>query len=249
MPWKRSNTRPLNAAKRKPYVRRRRWRKPRVPRSRVPRMDIYNFTREVEQSIDLYTPEPTPPFPQPFDLVATTDGGVVGNLNFTIADLPNYQEFTTGLFKQYRLNAVKMTILTSANTSQSGEGAATLGTPALNVALMGQVMPNRTGIAMGSGNTLQDWNQVQAKKRFTMYKKKDFYFKLNQLSYTQERGGTLTGYAVQRPQWHDCTETAIDHFGINLRFDSVSGQSLGSSQVFPVIKVIFKYYLQLKGVK
>jgi len=215
----------------------------------VPRMDVYNFNREVEQSIDLYNPEPTPPFPAPFDLVHTADGGVVGNLNFTIADLPNYTEFTTGLFKQYRLNAVKMTIFTSANASQSGEGAAPLGSPSLNVALLGQVMYNKTGIAMGSGNTLQDWNQVQAKKRFSMYKKKSFYFKLNQLNYTQERGGTLTGYGVQKPQWHDCTETAIDHFGINLRFDAVSGQSLASSQVFPHCKIIFKYYFQLKGVK
>jgi hypothetical protein len=238
----------------KPYrhIRRKRnWkRKPRFSKSLVPTMKIHNFKREVEQSIDLYNPEGPPPgFAAPFELVHTADGGVVGNLSFTIADLPNYTEFTTGLFKQYRMNAVKMTIITSANTSQSGEGAAPLGNPALNVALLGQTMYNRTGSAMGSGNTIADWNQVQAKKRFTLYKKKDFYFKLNQLNYTQERGGTLTGYGVQRPQWHDVTETAIDHFGINLRFDAVSGQSLASSQVFPVCKIIFTYYLQLRGVK
>lgn len=236
--------------------RRRNWKKKGAVRAakyplirRMPRMDVYNFTREVEQSIDLYTPEPTPPFPQPFDLVATADGGVVGNLNFTLADLPNYTEFTTGLFKQYRLNAVKMTIYTSSNVAQTGQGATPAGGIALNTAILGQVMYNKTGIAMGSGNLKEDWNQVQAKKRFSLYKHKSFYFKLNQLNYTQERGGTLTGYGVQRPQWHDVTETAIDHFGINLRFDATSGQSLASSQVFPVCKIIFKYYIQMKGVK
>lgn len=215
----------------------------------LPRQDVYNFSRECEQTIDLYDPEPTPPHPQPFDLVATADGGVVGNLNFTIADLPNNGEFTTGLFKMYRLNAIKMTILTSANTSQSGSGNAPAGSAGLNTAICGQMTYNKTGVAMGSGNTKLDWNQVQSKQRFNLYKKKSFYFKLNQLAYTAERGGTLTGYGVTRPKWHDVAETAIDHFGINLRFDAISGQPLSSAGVFPACKVIFKYYFQMKGVK
>lgn len=233
--------------------RKRNWK--RYPKSKaklnkwLPRMDVFNFSREVEQSIDLYTPEPTPPFPAPFELVHTADGGVAGNLSFTIADLPNYTEFTNGLFKQYRMNAVKMTIYTSSNVAQTGQGATPAGGIALNTAILGQVQYNKTGIAMGAGNLKEDWNQVQAKKRFTLYNKKSFYFKLNQLNYTQERGGTLTGYGVQRPQWHDVTETAIDHFGISLRFDATSGQSLASAQVFPVCKIIFKYYFQMKGVK
>ena len=205
--------------------------------------------RECEQTIDLYDPEPTPPHPQPFDLVATADGGVVGNLNFTIADLPNHGEFTTGLFKMYRLNAVKMTIYTSSNVSQSGAPNTAMIPNPNDTAIIGQVTYNKTGVSMSSGNTKLDWNQVQAKKRFQLYKKKSFYFKLNQLAYTQERGGTLTGYGVTRPKWHDVAETAIDHFGINLRFDAVSGVPLSSDQIFPKCKIIFKYYFQLKGVK
>lgn len=212
----------------------------------LPSQKVYNFVRECEQTIDLYNPEPTPPHPQPFDLVATADGGVVGNLNFTIADLPNHGEFTTGLFKMYRLNAIKMTIYTSANAIPTVLPGNTGGQ---GVGIMGQVTYNKTGVAMSTGNTKLDWNQVQSKKRFVLYNKKSFYFKLNQLAYTQERGGTLTGYGVTRPKWHDVSETAIDHFGINLRFDSIADLPLSSVGAFPACKIVFRYYFQMKGVK
>lgn len=203
--------------------------------------------RECEQTIDLYNPEPTPPHPQPFELTATADGGVVGNLNFTLNDLPNNGEFTTGLFKMYRMNAIKMTIYTSANAlNTDGVG----GTPTQQGrAILGQVTYNKTGVAMGSGNTKLDWNQVQAKKRFQLYTKKSFYFKLNQLAYTAERGGTLTGYGVTKPKWHDVDEPGVDHYGINLRFDAVSGVPLSTIGAFPACKIVFKYYFQMKGVK
>lgn len=203
------------------------------------RNKIYSFIREVEQVIDLSNPEPFPPPGQPFDLVATTDGGVCGNMIFRLLDLPQYTEFTSGLFKQYKLNAVKMTIYCSRNTAdvRTHDG------------LLAQSAYNKTGDAISVGNTRQDWNQVQSKRRFTLYNKKVLYFKLNQLSHISQNFSTGTGYAVARPKWISVDETDIDHYGLNLRFDSVDGRPLVTADAFPKIRIIYKYYLQCRGVK
>ncbi len=201
------------------------------------RNKVYSFIREVEQLIDPTLPAPA--YSQPFDIVATTDGGIAGNLQFRLIDLPNYQEFTGGLFKQYRINAIKMTIFSSRNTSdlRTQDG------------MLCQTCYNRTGQAMGSGDTREDWNQIQHKRRFTLYKRKQLYFKLNQLGYVSQNLSTGTGYGVTKPKWVSTDEVDIDHFGINLRLDSIDGEALSVTDAFPKMRIIYKYYLQCRGVK
>jgi hypothetical protein len=115
--------------------------------------------------------------------------------------------------------------------------------------LLCQTAYNKTGDPIAAGNTRKDWNQVQAKRRFSLYKSKSLYFKLNQLSHLSQNQGVGTGYGVVKPRWVSCQETDVDHYGINLRFDSVSGKDLVTPGAFPKIRIIYKYYLQCRGVK
>lgn len=203
------------------------------------RNKVYNFIRECEQVINPAVPEPFPPPGQPFELVSTTDGGICGNLHFRLLDLPQSAEFTSGLFKQYRINAVKMTIYCCRNTVdiRSSDG------------LLCQTAYNRTGDALAAGNTREDWNQVQHKRRFTLFKHKTLFFKLNQLSMVSQNLSTGTGYGVCKPKWVSVAENDVDHYGINLRLDSVDGRTLATPDNFPVFRIVYKYYLQCRGVK
>ena len=231
--------------RKKNWHKKRNWKKkkmtiarPRFGKRTLPtRNKVYSFTREVEQLVDLTTPFPA--LSQPFDLVATADLGVAGNCQFRLIDLPNHSEFTNGLFKQYRINAVKMTIYCSANMSDLRN----------QTGILCQTAYNRDGAAIGVGNTREDWNQVQSKRRFTLYKYKQLYFKCNQLAHISQNLSTVTGYGLIKPKWVSVDEPDIDHYGINLRFDSITGADLTATDAFPKLRIIYKYYLQCRGVK
>jgi len=218
----------------------------------VPRpmkMSVYNFFREVESDIDMG--RITAGGAGPLNLYYTADGGIAGSYGFTFRMLPNYTEFAP-LFKQYRILACNTYIYPSANTFQAGSGVSTQ-----NNNIMIRLAQMQNGTAIGAGNTVGDWNQLQAKKRWIVRpnNKIQLYTKLKQRFLVQADPG-LPGplpqqYALKTPGWIDTTLPDTIHFGHNIRFDSIDPalpMELGND-FFPHLKIIQRLYFQVKGVK
>lgn len=217
-----------------------------VPRSL--KMQSYNFCRDVESDIDLSRIEPNGN--GPLNLWYTNDGGIAGSYGFTFRMLPNFTEFAP-LFKQYRIVAVSTYIYPSANSFQAGTGVSTL-----NNNMMIRLAYNQSGTAIGTGNTVEDWNQLQAKKRWIIRpnKKIQLYTKLKQRNVVQ--GDTALAplpvqYTLQSPRFIDTIQNDVLHLGHNIRFDSLDPAlpMETGNDFWPHLKVIQKIYFQCKGVK
>ncbi len=219
-------------------------RRPRIS-SRVP-FQTYNFTRDLEQDLDLG--RIATGGTGPFNLYYTADGGIAGSYSLRLDQLPNYAEFAP-LFKQYRLVAVKTYIYPAANSFTAGTGVNTQ-----NNNIMIRMAPNQTGQNIAAGNTVQDWNQLQAKKRWVIRPDRPiiFFTKLKQLVNVQSGVvGPALGYTVKRPSFIETTSPEVLHYGNNIRFDpvDVTNPMVINNDSFPHMKIIQKLYFQTRGVK
>ena len=126
---------------------------------------IVPFTREVETYFKLsnLTGSGTSPFQ---NLQFTNDGGVVGQIKVQLNDFPGYSDFTN-LFRQYKLNYMKLIFYPAANSINAGAVRDEGGNYSNNNVLI-RTKLNRTGIAIGAGNTISEWSQVMAKKQWML---------------------------------------------------------------------------------
>ena len=210
---------------------------------------IHPFTREVETYFKLndLTGNAGKPFT---NFVHTSDGGVVGQLTVSLNQLPGYTDFTN-LYRQYKITGLKVIFYPASNTTLAGETRADA--PSSNNAVLIRVMKNQTGIAIGSGSTISDWNQVQAKKQWMMSQNKptSLYCPLKQSVPVKE--GVLIGgseeEAVISPKWVSTNNANVTHLGLNIRFDSLNGMALQQDDdMWPGFRIVVKYYLKCKGV-
>lgn len=217
---------------------------------KVPRKmkeQIYNVTRDVESDLDFSRLDASGL--GPLNLFYTNDGGVAGSYAFKLRMLPNYTEFSP-LFKEYRILAVQTYLYPSSNCYTSGTGTNTQDNN-----LLIRLAPNHSGTAIAAGNTVEDWNQLQAKKRWIVRPDKQIklYTKLNQrVEAFAETGGIVsTNYTTQKPKWVSTQSPNAIHFGHDIRFDSIDpALAMGiGNDFFPKFKVIQKVYLQLRGIK
>lgn len=111
-------------------------------------------------------------------------------------------------------------------------------------------MLNRTGVAMGAGNTISDWSQIQAKKQWMLATDKPTTItcRLSQLTLAQDSvGGTEP--VVMKPKYVSTNHPDIHHFGLNVRFDSLNGTALDQEDViWPSFRIVAKVYFTCKGV-
>lgn len=218
-----------------------------VPRSI--KMQVYSFFREVESDIDLSRIVASGA--GPLNLYYTNDGGCAGSYGFSFRMLPNYTEFAP-LFKQYRILACSTYIYPSANSFQAGTSTSTV-----NNNIMIRLCQMQNGTAIGVNNTVEDWNQIQAKKRWIVRpdRKIQLYTKLKQRTLIQQDPG-LPGplpqqYGLTKPRWIDTTLPDTIHYGHNIRFDSLDPALPieNANDFFPHLKIIQRLYFQVKGVK
>lgn len=209
---------------------------------------IVPFTREVETYFHLsdLTGNGTAPF-QNFQ--HTTDGGVVGQVSLTLNDLPGREDFTN-LFRQYKMNYMKIIMIPSANTINAGETRDEGGNYSNNQILI-RTMLNRTGIAIGAGNTISEWSQVQAKKQWVLARDKPTVItcKLSQLVPTVNTVTAGEADSVVKPRYISTNRTDAVHYGLNIRFDSLNGNPLNQTDhIWPQFRIICKAYFTCKGV-
>lgn len=181
----------------------------------------------------------------------TNGNSLVKTLVFQMDNLPGTTDIQS-LFKMYRLNAVKLTLIPASNNTLNF----TTATARNNNALMIRTKPNRTGTMLTAADRVTDWNQNMAVKRFVIPfdKQSSIYMKVNQLSFTY-RGNPIVppgnySYAVRKPAWVETTDLGLDHYGLDMRIDTVSGENI--SDIYPNIPaftILTKYYFQCKGVK
>ena len=106
---------------------------------------------------------------------------------------------------------------------------------------------------MGSGNTIAEWSQVQAKKQWILAQNKPTTITMRLSQLTPVVGPELTAgseeYAVVKPRYISTNHTGIGHFGLNIRFDSLDGTALNQTdRVWPEFRIVAKIYMTCKGV-
>lgn len=262
---------PYKYKPKKKYIPKYMRKKKQVNRSRYPAQkfrfskglsrSIVPFTRERETYFRLedLTGTGTSPFG---NFVHTTDGGVVGQIAIKLTDYPSSSDFTN-LFRQYKLNYMKIILVPSATQTQTGNATGT-GVYDYNKQVMVRTKLNRTGIAIGAGNTISEWSQVQAKKQWVLAREKATIItcRLSQLGVAQSGGLPVesataqTEWTVMKPKYISTNNPQVTHFGLDIRFDSVDGTSLNQGldsegkqiRIFPDFRIISKVYFTCKGV-
>lgn len=251
MPYKRRYV-PKHARKKK-VVRRSRYPRQKFKFAKGLSRQVVPFTREVETYFRLSSLAGNNVHPFT-NFVHTSDGGVVGQIRIRLNDLPGVSDFTN-LFRQYKLNYMKIIFYPAANTATAGAVRTEGGNYGNNNILI-RTMLNRTGIAMQAGNTVSDWSQVMAKKQWMLAQDKPTTItcKLSQLapaaggsSYPPQAGNEV--YTVVKPKYISTNNPSCLHYGLNIRFDSCDGSALDSDeQRFPQFRIVCKVYMTAKGV-
>lgn len=240
---------PKHARKKNRTIRRNRYPKQKFKFSKGLSQSVIPFTRERETYFKLndLTGAGTSPFN---NLVHTTDGGVAGNLSVKLSDLPTPSDFTN-LFKKYKLNYLKLIFYPASNVALAGETRENA--PSTNNNILIRTCLNRTGIEMGSGNTISDWSQLQAKKQWLLSSSRPTTITCRLSQLTAIAGNEFTAgnerYAVIKPRYIDTDNPSIPHLGLNLRFDSLDGTALqNDAEIWPSFRVVAKVYMTCKGV-
>jgi hypothetical protein len=248
MPFLKPKTRARYMPKRKRVYKKRRYPLQKFKPVRGMTRAVMPFTREVETYFHLsdLTGNTTAPFK---NFQHTTDGGVVGQISLALEDLPSHSDFTN-LFRQYKLNYMKIIMIPAANTTLPGETRDEGGNYSNNQILI-RTMFNRTGIAIGAGNTISEWSQVQAKKQWVLARDKPTVItcKLSQLSNTVDATTSTEVSSIVRPRYISTNNTGAKHYGLNIRFDSLNGNPLSQSDhIWPQFRIMCKAYFTCKGV-
>ena len=219
-------------ARRRALVRRLR-RKPRIgraPRGMIP--SIYKFKRFNTKTITFTDGTPTG-----WQLFSTGDV-LQHTWVFSLDGINNYSQFTS-LFSQYKLTGVRLQIYPSVSD-----------VTAYRAADVSQMIMYTSKSRYGySADNIEEVLSRQATKKQVVFrdgKPIDVYMKLNQL--TQIYGNTTsTDYVPTRPKWINTDETNTQHYGLDMAFQTVSGQAIGDMPMS--IKIMTTLYFQCKGVK
>lgn len=171
---------------------------------------VYPFMRAFENLVVLENP--TGQF-----MATTNDNLVVGHVECSLDDLPNYSEFAA-LFQQYKLNAV--TLKCTPTYQMDTE-------PATSETIICDIWRSAHGSAPTVAFTIQSLLQIQKRQSFIMPQRTSFKrsMALTQLSETYQQA-----YAVQKPKYLDpSSDYQVPHYGINFCFRRPDGAAFTSN--------------------
>ena len=166
------------------------------------------------------------------------------SFNFTLAALPNYTEFTN-LFEQYRINAVKLTFIPSAdgidfNQQQSNSSAG--GNWATIPRLYTAIDKDGNAQVASENAVLQYGNHRIIRSPLRPF---SIYVKSPCVQVGTANLVTLVGGAPKSRQWLDCDNYSVQHWGCVVGgivpYTSATSPSIG-------YQVIATYYMQFKNV-
>lgn len=228
--------------KKKMPVRRRRYNRRRYMNSRkkttIPKTKVFGFNRTREDLLSLESPSPGSGW------LTTLDGQCVRTFSWSLANLPNYTEFSN-LFNMYKLNqAIVSFFPTYSEINRNAETTSAITQSNIIIS----VWRNTTGTPIGATFTRAQLNEIAQKKQwmFPSNKKTTIKMPLTQLS--QVYASTInTDYAKIRPKYISTGEPSTSHYGFNVAITRVDNQPFGSSSLQLLTKE--KIYLTCKQVQ
>lgn len=168
--------------------------------------------------------------------------GIVRKLKFEIADIPQFTTYSQ-LFDQYRLTGVKVTLLPTTNTNDSGNPG---GTFIWSVDLDGDTQISTfDDILQCSNSHTSPWSTTGGmtpyKKMFVRPRTRDAL--VRDICNNVPVLSTALGYAKQ---WIDLGDRGrTEHFGLNIGW-FIGNTQLGSPQE---INMVTTYYIQFRKVR
>lgn len=174
-------------------------------------------------------------------LVSVGDEAIVQNFVIGASTIPDFTNFAN-LFDSYRLKGVSIKAFFSNTVSMNSNRQGLL-----------YYVQNRAGQAQPTDLTEDYFNsRPRANKRVLLNStgKPSFniYMPLTQLSNTYN--STINNdYAQVKPRFISTSETTTPHYGFSLRLQRLDNQNwtTGSTNPYPVIKLYYTVYFQMKG--
>lgn len=191
-------------------------------------------------------------------MTRTTDGGLVGRIRIRLNNLPSSSDFTN-LFKEYKLNYLKLTFIPAGNISATQVTDRASAAPLGNKNVLIRTCLNRTNEVPDASDTIENWSQIQAKRQWVLVQDRPTTItcKLNQLSQVQ-KGSTATNsfHTVQKPKYISSNIADVNHYGLTIRMDSLDGTPIVAGptdapevgDIWPKFRVISKVYFTCRGV-
>lgn len=224
------------AGKKPPFRRgmRRRFRKPRVPRSLQQR--TIQFKRDHEQTLTLSNTAP----PEGW---SNTGNRIYNTLAYSLGALGESTDFVN-LFRQYRLKGARVRMYFS-NTQSTVEQDSQYS----NSQILVRMAPN----PRGESDTLDDayWQSINAKKyRLALNggKPLDIYMPLVQRNEVTSSSGTVT--TTMKPKFISTSNTNVIHYGLNIGMERADGQDFTSGfNNNQHCKLITTLYFECRGIE
>jgi len=242
MPFKKKTYR-----KKKPYRKKNYRRKSIIPRGL--RQALIPLTREITTFINTKNALPT-------GWVYGTAAGYNTLQHqdiFTMDKLPGVAEFAP-IFKAYKLNCVMVSIQSLHNSSMYTSNS-------LNNYYGGNLLcyaqQARSGTPLDSAITQSYWDQIPAKKTFTLRGMKVHHIKVYPKVLSTTYISALSATTVQRqPGWFATSVAglSVPHYGLNFQFSYIDPGLTFNTAVIPVstapisFKITYKYLFQIRGI-
>lgn len=235
---------PRKQVRKRAPVRKRNFRR-RKARATVPRAmrpKIYNFKRDIEETLQLSSST------APEGWVMNGSSRIYKNMGFALAQLGDVTDFTN-LYRQYKIVGARVRFYFSSTVSGMTQQSSS-GSGFSNSQMMVRMAPNQKG----ENETLDNayWQSIQAKKyklALNGGRPIDIYMPLKSRNIVQTSSGTQA--VMSRPQFAPVENTSVLFEGINVAIDRLDGQgfSTGSISNYQYCKVITTLYFQCRGVE
>lgn len=202
---------------------------------------VHYYKRTVEYTMDMCDTIGQPSVPP--GMLNTADRGVVWNFVLSLSSFPTFAPAIQGLYHEWKINGLALKIIPNCTASSTGTERIIIRT-----------RRERSGQALTTANTRQDWVNNQATKQFAIPNGGDrpfsSYTRANQLGHRY--ASTLnTDYGTMKPTWISTAEPDTSHYGNVFRFDSASSNALvgGAPASFPEMTIRVTAYFACRQVK
>ena len=191
-------------------------------------MSVHSFTRKSTQA-----------------LAVTNAVGIVNYANmYTLAQLPNYSEFTA-LFDMYRINKIEITWIYDHN---SGDVATSAGVAAnANMGVPNIVIVTDYDDASAL-SVINDYLQYEPCRICRL--DKPVRHTLRPHTAVAVYNGAFSGYGNDRARWIDCDSSAAEHYGCKWAVDATMCNIAGSAAVrIGTLNVYYKFFVDFRSTK
>lgn len=167
------------------------------------------------------------------------------SIGFSLADIPNYSEFTQ-LYDQYKINKIVLKIYPFNNIPSTANTTATSG--GVGLIIHSILDPDNLLVASADEAGVNTLRQYQNYKTVNMSNKK--YFKKvitpRMLEGVVNSAGTIVGNRVNKSYYIDCAYPSVPHYGVHLLYEFINPTT---ATVSYFLRIEATYYMSFKDVR